>query len=93
MEARLAHPAEEVRRLQRCMNDLVSVLALPAFRAAGEPLQVLNAFLGALMRILAEDFLYARLQGPAQQDRIESRRLDPSFEARHSRNDIRDALT
>jgi len=92
MEADLAHPAEEVRRLQRCMNDLVSVLALPAFREAGEPLQVLNTFLDALMRILVVDFLYARLEVPAQQGRIDSIRLDPSFEARHNRNDIRDAL-
>ena len=30
MDLQLEHPAVEIKRLQRCINDLVSVLALPA---------------------------------------------------------------
>src|SRR5882724_354162 len=33
MELPVEHPAEEIKRLQRCVNDLVSVLALPAEQA------------------------------------------------------------
>ena len=34
MEVPPEHPAEEIKRLQRCINDLVSVLALPAIGVA-----------------------------------------------------------
>jgi hypothetical protein len=30
MEVQDKHSAEEVKRLQRCMNDLISMMALPA---------------------------------------------------------------
>jgi hypothetical protein len=30
MKVQLEHPADEIKRLQRCINDLVSLIALPA---------------------------------------------------------------
>jgi PAS domain S-box-containing protein len=53
--------AFEVKRLQRCMNDLVSVLALPAAWSGSRPDRILETFLDALLGMLSLDFLYARV--------------------------------
>jgi len=61
-------PAEEIRYLRRSINDLVSVLALPATWTGGAPSQIVGNSLDALVRILSLDFIYARLRestGPA----------------------------
>jgi PAS domain S-box-containing protein len=54
--------ASEVKRLQRCMNDLVSVLALPAVWSGSEPLRILETLLDALLGMLNLDFLYAQVR-------------------------------
>ena len=64
MQAPFEHPVAEIKRLQRCLNDLVSVLALPAIWAGGEPSQVVNTLLDALVRMLRLDLIYVRLNGP-----------------------------
>jgi PAS domain S-box-containing protein len=61
MHAELQDPAEEIARLQRCMNDLVSLLALPAIWRGGEPGQIVQTLLDALLHMLSLDFAYARL--------------------------------
>jgi PAS domain S-box-containing protein len=61
MEAPLENPAEEIKRLQRCTNDLVSILALPAIWAGAEPPQVVSTLLDALVGMLRLDFAYVRL--------------------------------
>ena len=61
MEVQLDHPAEEIKRLQRCINDLVSVLALPAMWSGGEPGQIVHTLLDALMRMLRLDLVSVRL--------------------------------
>jgi hypothetical protein len=55
----------EVKHLQRCINDLVSLLALPAIWSGGDPSQVLHTLLDALMRMLRLDLIYARLNDHA----------------------------
>jgi PAS domain S-box-containing protein len=55
-------PATEVKRLQRCMSDLVSVLALPAVWSGSEPSRILDTLLDALLVMLDLDFLYARVR-------------------------------
>ena len=52
-------PALEIRQLRRCMNDLVSVLALPAAWRSREPAEILATFADSLMGMLALDFFYA----------------------------------
>lgn len=52
---------EDVRRLQGCMNDLLSLLALPALWSGCEPLQVVKILLEVLVRMLQLDFAYAQL--------------------------------
>ncbi len=65
MEALLEDPAEEIKRLRRCVNDLVSILALPAIWTGGQPTQIASTLLEALVGMLRLDFAYARLNDPA----------------------------
>jgi signal transduction histidine kinase len=85
-------PAYEVKRLQRCMNDLVSVLALPAVWCAGEPSRILETLLDALMGILDLDFLYARVRLDSRGAPIDALRTAPLFGTSHSWEEIRHAL-
>lgn len=52
---------ENVRRFQDCMNDLLSLLALPALWSGCAPPQVIKILLEVLVRMLHLDFAYARL--------------------------------
>jgi PAS domain S-box-containing protein len=61
MEVQLEHPAEEIKRLQRCLNDLVSVIALPAVWSGGEPAKIVRALCEALLGMLSLDLVYVRL--------------------------------
>jgi len=61
MEVQLEHPAEEIKRLQRCLNDLVSVIALPAVWSGGEPAEIVRALCEALLGMLSLDLVYVRL--------------------------------
>ena len=71
MEAELDHPNEEIKRLQRCINDLVSVTALPAIFSGSEQLQIVRTLLDALFSMLQLDLVYVRLKGPAGEAPIE----------------------
>src|SRR5580700_2532702 len=78
MGVRQEHPSEEVKRLQRCLNDLVSVLALPAMWSGSQPSQIVHTLLDALLGLLCLDFVYARLQDPAGGAPIEVLKIAPS---------------
>ncbi len=78
MESPPEHPAGEIKRLQRCINDLVSVMALPAIWAGGEPSQIVSTLLDALLGMLRLDFVYARLRVPESETPIEMVRVAPS---------------
>jgi PAS domain S-box-containing protein len=69
---------EEIKRLQRCVNDLVSVLALPATWSGGEPSQIVHTLLDALPRMLQLDLVYVRLKETAGQAPIEMVRFAQS---------------
>jgi PAS domain S-box-containing protein len=75
MDAQLRDPAEEIKQLQRCVNDMISVLALPAMWSGGEPSQIVQALLDALLRMLQLDLVYVRLQETGGQAPIEMVRL------------------
>jgi PAS domain S-box-containing protein len=53
--------AQEIKRLQRCINDLISVLALPATWIGSEPSRIVGNLLDGLLNMLNLDFIYARL--------------------------------
>jgi len=73
-------PAEEIKRLQRCLNDLISVLALPAMWSGGEPSQVAHALLDALLRMLQLDLVYIQLRETGDQAPVEMVRFARSHE-------------
>jgi C4-dicarboxylate-specific signal transduction histidine kinase len=64
MEVSLEHPAEEIKRLQRCINDLVSLLALPAMWSGSKPCDIVHTLLDSLLRLVDLDFVYVSLANP-----------------------------
>jgi PAS domain S-box-containing protein len=66
---------EEIRRLRRCINDLVSVLALPAIWAGGTPSHIVENLLDALVSMLSLDFVYVRISNGDSQDGTEMIRV------------------
>ena len=78
MEIPLKDPAGEIKRLQRCIDDLIGVASLPALWAGGEPSQILSTLLDRLLEILRLDLAFVRLNdsmggGPIEMVRGQSR--------------------
>ena len=71
-------PAHEIKRLQRCNNDLVSILALPAIWSGGEPSQIAHTLLDALLGMLGLDLVYVRLKDPIGESPIDMVRIAQS---------------
>src|SRR5260370_16368515 len=65
----------EIKRLQSCINDLISVLALPAIWSGSESSQILGTLLDVLLTMLRLDFAYARLRDGRDSPPIEVVRL------------------
>jgi PAS domain S-box-containing protein len=78
MEGRIEQPAEEIKRLQRCLNDLVSVLALPAIWVGADPYQIARTLLDVLLGLLSLDLVYVRMKDPAGEAPLEMVRVAPS---------------
>ena len=64
MDAQPGDVVEEIKGLQRCINDLVSLFALPATWSGGGTSEIVHTLLDALLRMLQLDFIYARLKDP-----------------------------
>src|SRR5215216_4709318 len=56
---------EEVRRLQGCISDMVSLLALPAMWSGREPADIITTLLDVLLSMLRLDFACVRLSDHA----------------------------
>jgi PAS domain S-box-containing protein len=67
--------ADEVKRLQSCINDLISVLALAAIWSGSDSFQMLGTLLDSLLAILRLDFACARLNHSIEGSPIEVVRL------------------
>jgi hypothetical protein len=80
MQEKVEDAAQEVRRLQRCINDLISVLALPATWIGSEPSQIVDNLLDGLLNMLNLDFIYLRL-GSSADETLEFLRAGSSWEA------------
>jgi PAS domain S-box-containing protein len=65
----------EIKRLQSCINDLISVLALPAIWSGSESSQILGTLLDVLLTMLRLDFAYAWLGDASDGPPIEVVRL------------------
>jgi hypothetical protein len=93
MEVPIKRPPEEIKDLQRCITDLVSVLALPAIRTGGEPSQIVSTLLDVLLEMLHLDLVYARLNDPACEAPIEMVRVSHSRKLAASPHDIGNLLS
>ncbi len=71
MEVQPELAAGEIKHLQRCISDLVSLLTLPALWSGGDPSQVLQILLDALQRMLRLDLVCVRLKGPVGERPVE----------------------
>src|SRR5437667_6465354 len=75
MEAEMAQAANEIKRLKACINNLISVQALPAIWSGGQPSQIVSALLDMLVEMLSLDFAYARLKDSTGGAPLEMARL------------------
>jgi PAS domain S-box-containing protein len=78
MNAPVEEPGQEIHRLQRCINDLVSLLTLPAVWSGSDPSQIVQIVLDALLRMLSLEFAYARLENPGGVGSLEILRVSDS---------------
>jgi PAS domain S-box-containing protein len=86
------HPAEEVKYLQRCMSDLIGVLALPAVWSGQEPRRIVESFNGVLVAMLNLDFLYTRARAAADDEPIEVFRTAPDWTTSNGADQLRRAV-
>lgn len=78
MESSPSPPEDEIKRLQRCINDLVSVLALPAIWTGGEPGHLVRTLVDVLVGMLHLDLAYVRLKDPVGEEPAEMARVGES---------------
>jgi len=88
MDVQPGDAAGEIKRLQRCINDLVSLFALPAMWSGSEPSHIVNTLLDALLRMLQLDLVYIRLKDSGVQAPVEMVRFAPSQEKTARANEI-----
>ena len=91
LRERVDHPrdrVQEIRRVQRCMNDLIGMLALPAASRGREPVGILSALVDSLMGTLTLDFFYARVMVETDEKPLEMLRVGP----RHRTDEIAHSL-
>ena len=78
---------DEIKRLQGCINDLISVLALPAIWSDHDPAHILSTLLDVLSGMLRLDFAYVRLNDLNNGSPIEvvrlAQRLNPAAQTQH----------
>jgi PAS domain S-box-containing protein len=92
METQSVEDAPEIKHLQRCMSDLVSVLALPAVWSGQDPPQITATFCDALIAMLHLDFLYARASLATGESPIETLKLAPPYGNTYESDQIRRML-
>src|SRR5215831_5101621 len=71
----MEHTADEIKNLKACINDLISVLALPAIWTGREPSQIISTLLDVLLGMLRLDFAYAWVSNSTGAAPIEMVRL------------------
>ena len=75
MDARYESSAEEVARLRDGLNDLASIMALPALSSGSEPGQIVSTLTDALLGMLRLAFVCVRLNDSAGGPKIETMRI------------------
>src|SRR6266404_1933610 len=77
-DGEMEQTVDEMRHLQGCINDLISVQALPAMWTGQEPAQIISTLLDVLIGMLRLDFAYARFKAPVGESPLEILRLAQS---------------
>jgi PAS domain S-box-containing protein len=75
MEVQMENAADEIKRLQGCINDLISIMALPAIWSGRESSEKIKTLLDVLVGMLRLDFAYARLNDSIDGSPVELVRL------------------
>jgi len=75
MEEKTSPVSDEIKRLQACINDLVSVQALASVWGGQEPHQIADSLIEVLVLMLRLDFAYARVGESIEGSCIELLRL------------------
>ena len=88
MEAELALSAAELTRLQRCINNLVSVLAPPAIWSGGDPAQILRTLLDVLLSMLGLSFVYVCVRSPDGAAPLERIRVAHPLQLPHRADEV-----
>lgn len=78
MELQAKHSGEDVKRLQRCISDLISTMALPALWSGGDPSQIGRTLIDVLHRMLHLELIYVNLKDPQGEPGVEMARMDSS---------------
>ena len=75
MDEQQEDPSDEIKRLRRCINDLLGVLALPAVWVGSDPAQIVRTLLDVLLGMLHLDLVYVQLKDPLGETPLEMLRL------------------
>ena len=75
MDAQEKHPGEQVKHLERCINDLISMMALPALWTGGDPSQIGRTLIDVLQRMLHLQLIYVQLKDPLGEVTLELARV------------------
>jgi PAS domain S-box-containing protein len=78
MEVQLGHTAEEIKHLERCINDLIGIIAVPAVWSGGEPAEIVDTLLDLLLNMPDLDLIYVRLEALVGETPIEMFRVAQS---------------
>jgi len=80
MHEQLEPPDEDFKSFRRCIDDLGSILTLPALWNGGGPAQIVRTLLDALLDLLSLEFVYVRLKNRDGEVPIEMVRVMQSQE-------------
>jgi PAS domain S-box-containing protein len=69
--------SKEVKSLEACLNDLISVVTLPALWSGLEFSQIVGTFLESILGMLGLDFAYARTIAAADGAQLKTLRASP----------------
>src|SRR5215467_161861 len=86
------HTTQEISRLRRCINDLASLLALPAMWTGQDCSRVISTLFAVLIRMLDLDFAYARTTDVANESPREWMQSTDSMDHHVKANDVGHAL-
>jgi PAS domain S-box-containing protein len=92
MEAPLESPAEEIRRLRGCLNDLVRIATLPVLSTGGEPSRIAGSLLDALVGMLHLSFAFVQLNDPDGGPSLDMTRVAEPSEGSTGAREIGEAL-